>query len=125
MKPNASRRRLTSRKGSGLRRPNLDLNGAQLWRAGGLRRLEMKLQRFLQIGESFLFALTLACNVDFQALRNIPFPLTPDGGCERSLHVSILSYNAPSPRVFVDVPKVGHDRAHGPVGGLRVFRSKW
>ncbi len=57
-----------------------------------MRRLEMEFQRFLQVGESFLFALTLAGYIYFEALRNIPFPLAPDGSGELSLHENILSH---------------------------------
>ncbi len=37
-------------KGRGLSRPNLDLNCAEPWRAGGKRRLEVKFQRFAKVG---------------------------------------------------------------------------
>ena len=43
----ASSRRLTSRKGCGLSRPNLNLDRANLWGSRGLRRLEVQLQCFL------------------------------------------------------------------------------
>jgi hypothetical protein len=90
-KPNASSRRLISRKGCGLRRPNLDLDRANLWETGGLRRLEVKLQRFFQVGKSFVFVLTLARDIDFEALGHIPSALAPDGRGKRSLHAPILS----------------------------------
>ena len=51
----------------------------------------MQLQRFLQVGESFFFALTLAGDIDFEALRNIPLSFAPDGRSERLLHDNILS----------------------------------
>ena len=44
-KPAASGRRLISRKGCGLSRPNLNLDHANFGGARGLRRLEVKLQR--------------------------------------------------------------------------------
>jgi hypothetical protein len=58
-----------------------------------LRRLEVKLQCFFQIGKSLFFALALAGDIDFEALRNIPVPFTPDGRSERSLHYHILSHD--------------------------------
>jgi len=58
-----------------------------------LRSLEVKFQRFLQVGERFFFALTLAGHVYFQALRNIPVSLAPDGSGELSLHDNILSHD--------------------------------
>src|SRR2546425_106499 len=42
--------------GCGSRRPNLDVDRANLWETGGLRRLEVKLQRFFPVGKSFIFA---------------------------------------------------------------------
>ena len=89
--PAASSRRLISRKGSGLSRPNLNLNRSKLRGTRGSRRLEMKLQRLLQIRKSFFFALTLAGNIDFKALRDEPISLAPDGSSERSFHSHILS----------------------------------
>jgi hypothetical protein len=52
----------------------------------------VKFERFLQVRKSFFFALPLAGNVDFEALRNIPIPFTPDGSGESSDHNYILSY---------------------------------
>ena len=76
-KPAASSRRFTSRNGRGLSRPNLNLNGANLRRPSGQRRLKMKLQRFFQVDERFLFSFTLAGDVDFETLGNIPLALSP------------------------------------------------
>src|SRR3990172_7626942 len=55
--PAASKRRLTSRKGRGLSRPNLNLDHANLGRAGGLWRLKIQFQRFLQVFEGPFFRL--------------------------------------------------------------------
>jgi hypothetical protein len=90
MKPAASSRRLISRNGCGLSRPNLDLNGTNFWELRGLRRLEVKFQGFLQIGESLFLGLTLAGDVDFEALRNIPISFAPDCRSKRSFHFHIL-----------------------------------
>ncbi len=76
---------------SALSRPNLNLNSSDLRGSRCLRRLEVKFQRFLQVVERLFFALTLAGQVYFEALRGIPFSLTPDGSRERSLQDNILS----------------------------------
>jgi hypothetical protein len=76
--PAVSSRRLTSRNGKGLSRPNLDLNGSDFWWPRGLRRLEMEFQRLFQIGQCFLFGFALAGNINFKALRDIPISFTPD-----------------------------------------------
>ena len=89
--PAASSRRLISRKGSGLSRPNLDLDHTNLRRARGLRRFEVQFQRFLQVTQSLFFAFALTGHIDFETLRDIPVPFTPYGRGERSLHVLILS----------------------------------
>jgi hypothetical protein len=62
--------------------PNLNLNRSDLRGSRGLLRLEVKLQCFLQVIERFLFALTLAGHVYFEALRNIPVPRMQDGSCD-------------------------------------------
>ena len=40
-----------------------------------MRHLEVELQCLFQIGKSFFFTFTLAGDIDFQALRNIPVSL--------------------------------------------------
>ena len=47
--PTDSRRRLTSRNGNALSRPNLDLYGANFRRPRSLRRLEVEFQGLFQI----------------------------------------------------------------------------
>jgi hypothetical protein len=59
-----------------------------------LRWLEVELKRFLQVGKSFVFGLTLTGNVNFETLRDVPVSFTPDGCCEWSLHFYILSQDA-------------------------------
>jgi hypothetical protein len=86
LKPADSSRRLISRKGCGLSRPNLNLNGANSWRPRGLGGFKVELQCLFQIGKSFFFTFTLAGNIDFQALRNIPVSFAPHSGRERPLH---------------------------------------
>src|SRR5271170_7612331 len=81
--PAASSRRLTSRKGSGLSRPNLHLNRADAWRPSGVGRLEVKLERFPQVAESFLLGFALAGDVEFKALRDKPVSFPPNGRSER------------------------------------------
>src|SRR6185437_6307012 len=92
MNPAASRRRLTSRNGCGLSRPNLSLDRANLRRPRGLRRLEMKLQCFFQVGESLFFGLALAGDIDAQALGHVPVPLAPNRCSEWPFHGFILSH---------------------------------
>jgi hypothetical protein len=90
-KPAASSRRLISRKGCGLRRPDLDLDSADPRSARGLRGLEMKFQRLLQIGESLFFGFALTGDIHFKALGDVPVSLSPDSCSEPSLHLHILS----------------------------------
>ena len=56
-----------------------------------MRWFEVWFQRFLQVGDSFFFGLALAGDIDFEALRDIPIPLAPDGSSKRSLQGDILS----------------------------------
>jgi len=90
-KPAASRRRLTSRKGWGLSRPNLDLDQADLRRPCCLRRFEVQFNRFLEIGKSLFLGVALAGDVEFEALGDIPPPLAPNGSRKWSLHDLIVS----------------------------------
>jgi len=76
-KPADSSRRLTSRKGWGLSRANLDLDHPDSRRPRRLRRFEVKFQRFLQVAERFFFGFALAGNIDFQALRDVPVSFAP------------------------------------------------
>jgi hypothetical protein len=62
-----------------------------------MRRFEVQLQRFPQVGESLFFSLALACDVEFEALGDAPLPLAPDGRGERSFHDFIVS-QAKQPR---------------------------
>ncbi len=102
--PAASSRRLISRKGCGLSRPNLNLDRTNLWGTCGLRRLEMEFQRFLQVGESLFFGFTLASNVEFEALRDIPLSFAPNGRSERSLHDHIVSHDVRAPQIASSMP---------------------
>ena len=56
-----------------------------------MRRFEVKLQRFLQVGESFFFGRTLTGDIDLEALGNIPVTFAPNGSSKRSLHDHILA----------------------------------
>src|ERR1700722_15525357 len=91
--PAASSRRLISLKGRGLSRPNLYLDGATLWPSRGMRRIEMKLQRFFQVRQRLLFGLTLAGDVNFQTLRDIPTAFAPHRRRKWPLHDPILPQN--------------------------------
>jgi len=86
MRAAASSRRLISLKGSGLSRASFNLDGADFRHPRCVRGLEVKFQRFLQVRQRLLFALTLAGNIKFQALGEVPIALTPNGCSERSLH---------------------------------------
>jgi hypothetical protein len=50
----------------------------------------MQFESFFEIGER-LFSVAPWLDVDFQALRDVPIPLTPDGGGEWSFHTLIVS----------------------------------
>ena len=50
------------------------------------------LNRFLEVGKSLFLGLTLAGDIEFQALGNVPLPFTPNGSRERSLHDLIVSH---------------------------------
>src|ERR1035437_788968 len=104
-KPAASRRRLTSRKGWGLSRPNLDLDQADLRRPRCLRRFEVQFNRFLEVGKSVFLGIALACDVEFEALGDIPLPLAPNGSRKWSLHHLIVS-QARVLRMAARVPRV-------------------
>src|SRR5664280_117624 len=104
-KPAASRRRLTSRKGWGLSRPNLDLDQADLRRPCCLRRFEVQFNRFLEIVKSLFLGVALAGDVEFEALGDIPPPLAPNGSRKWSLHELIVS-KARALRTAARVPMV-------------------
>ena len=55
---------------------------------------EVKLQRFLQVGQSLFFGLALAGDIDFEALGNVPIPFAPNCSGKRSLHDHILAQKA-------------------------------
>jgi hypothetical protein len=46
----------------------------------------VQLNRFLEVGKSFFLGLALTGDVEFQALGDIPLPLTPNGSRKWSLH---------------------------------------
>jgi hypothetical protein len=71
----------------------------------------MELKCFLQIGESLFFRFTLAGDIDFQALGDIPLPLAPDSCGEWSLHDDILSHeDAPLLSQSVRIKEVLRDQ---------------
>ena len=82
---------LPSRKDWGLSRPNLNLDQANLRWARGVRRFEVELKSFLQVRQSHFFGFALPGDVNFQALRDVPWPFLPDGCREWSLQATILS----------------------------------
>jgi hypothetical protein len=59
-----------------------------------MRRLEVDIEGFAQVGESFFFGLALAGNVDFQALGDVPISFTPDGRGEGALHALRIAESA-------------------------------
>ena len=89
-KPADSRRRLISRRPSGLSRPNLYLNVADSGRVACNRWLEMKFESLAQIGERFFFGFALTGEIQIQARRDEPVSFTPDRCGERAPHRLIL-----------------------------------
>src|SRR5215475_6424791 len=76
--PASSRRRLISRNGSGLSRPNLNLDRSYCGRPCGFWFVEMKFERLFEIRERLFFGLTLAGDFDLQALRDVPLAFLPN-----------------------------------------------
>ena len=66
-----------------------------------MRWFEVEFQRFPQVGEGLFLGFTLAGDVEFQALGDVPRPLAPDRCGEWSLHDSIVS-QARNPRTLTD-----------------------
>lgn len=91
--PTDSSRRLTSRNGNGLSRPNLNLYGANFRRARSLRRLEVEFQRLFQIGQRFLFGFALTRYINFEALRNVPISFAPNRCGKWTDHGCILAHD--------------------------------
>ena len=89
-KPARSNRRLISRKGSGLSRPNVNLDDPYRRWACGQRWLEVQFQRLFEVRQRFLFGLALAGNVYLKALGNEPVTFPPDRRGKRSLHRFIV-----------------------------------
>ena len=88
--PANSSRRLISRKGRGLSRPNLNLDHTDLWGPSRTRRLIIKFECLPQVFQSFFFGLALTGNIHLKALGNKQIPFTPNRSCKRSFHVFIL-----------------------------------
>jgi len=80
-----------SRNGSGLSRPNFDLYGPHGGHSRCARRFEVQFQRLSQVCESLVFRLPLTGYVEFEALRDVPFSLSPYGRGKLSLHASYCS----------------------------------
>ena len=93
-KPADSSRRLTSRKGWGLGRANLDLDHPDSRRPRRLRRFEVKFQCFLQVGERLFFGFALTGDVNFQALRDVPVSFAPNRCGKWSFHDCILAQDS-------------------------------
>src|SRR6266487_2828740 len=90
VKPAASNFLFISRYARGLSGTYFNLDTSYLRRNRGDRRLEMKLQGFLQVFKRFLFRLALAGDVNFKALRYEPFALLPHTCREPLFHSSYL-----------------------------------
>ena len=93
-KPAACRRRLTSRKGSGSSRPNLNLDKSNVGRARGLWWLEVEFQSLLEIGQCFSLVFALARDIQLKALSNVPIAFPPNARSKWTLHGFILPLNS-------------------------------
>lgn len=80
--------------GKYLTRANFDLDCSDLWWSRRLRRLEVKLQSLFQVGEGFFFGFTLAGDVNFEALRDVPITLAPNRCRKWTFHEGILALDA-------------------------------
>lgn len=70
---------------------NLNLNRPNLGREGRTWNFEMQFQCFFQIGQSLIFRLTLAGNIQIQALRDVPVFFFPNRDGELAFHAYIVS----------------------------------
>ncbi len=84
--PFASNLRLTSRYGVGLSGTNFSLHLHNFGHSLRGRLFKVEFKRFTQVFNCFLFCPTLTCYINFQALRNEPFALTPDNSGKGLLH---------------------------------------
>lgn len=57
-------------------------------------RLEVEFQCFFEIRQRFSFGFTLAGDIKFKALRDVPVTLSPNARCKWTLHGSILSLDS-------------------------------
>lgn len=119
-KPADSRRRLTSRNGSGLIRPNLDLNRPNAGRPHSLRWLEVQFQGLFQVGESFFFGFTLAGHVNLEALRDVPVAFAPYRCNKWPFHGSILAHGDRPNKLRQSLYAAGRKRAKGAVVAARI-----
>ena len=46
----------------------------------------MQFESFAQVGEGFFLCLALACDIDFEALGDVPVSFTPNGRGEGAFH---------------------------------------
>ena len=74
-----------------LKPPNLDLDLPNIGWSGGTGSLEVEFKGFLQVLQSLFLTMSLTSYVNFEALGNIPVPLTPNRSSERTFHIRILS----------------------------------
>ena len=81
-------------------------------------RFEVQFNRFLEVGESLFLGLALAGDVEFQALGDIPLPLTPNGSREWTLHDLIVSQE----RALRTVPQIQNPIRSLPVPGRPWWR---
>jgi hypothetical protein len=86
--PAASKRRRISRNVKRLGGTHLDLERPHFWRSGGYRGCEVQRQRIGQVLQSRGLVPSLASDVDFQTLSEVPPAFSPDACCEflRSAH---------------------------------------
>ena len=85
------RRRLISRKLSGLSRPNFHFDMPHDRRVGRNGRFKVQFQCFAKVGERLVFCLALTRHIDLQALGAIQSPSRQVVAEERTFHDSIFT----------------------------------
>ena len=56
-------------------------------------RLEVEFQRFLEVVKRFFFGLTLARDIEFETLGDVPIAFAPDSCGKLPFHVHIVAHS--------------------------------